>query len=146
MPGLFARLTDLIGGAAAEDAPAHPPEALALAALMVQLARADGAFDEDERAEIEALLEARFEDGAGLLAAAEARARDALDSQQFTRLLKDAYAPEERLALIEDLWGVVLADGLRESHEDALMRQLGALLYVPDREVALARQRAEARR
>ncbi len=129
----------LLSGPAAPEREADAP--LALAALMVRLARADGRFDPEERAAIEAALDARFGDGAALLARAEAAEAAALDNVGFTRALKQAHAPEARGALLEDLWRVVLADGARDYEEDGLMRQIGALLHVPDPEVAMARQR-----
>ena len=147
MSGLFGRLTKLFEGAAdaGADTPGLDPAATAMAALMVSLAKADGHFAAAERAAIEAALEARFGGGAKLLAAGEAAESDALDHHQFTRLVKRAYEHEERGDLLEDLWSVVLADGGRERHENALMRQFGALLHVSDRDVALARRRVEAR-
>ena len=146
MAGLFAKLTAIFEAPAAAAPEGPDATATAMAALMVQLARADGVYDDDERAGIEAALDARFGDGAALLASGEAAEETALDSHQFTRLVKDAYAPEERGDLLEDLWEVVLADGARDMNEDALMRQLASLLHVPDREVGLARQRVLARR
>lgn len=128
-----------------ETPPAHDPVEVALAALMVRLARADGEFDAGERAKILEALDARFGDGAALLAAGEAAEEAALDHHQFTRLLKSAFAFENRGELLEDLWEVVLADGEREMHEDALMRQIGSLLHVSDRDVAEARRRVERR-
>ena len=147
MAGLFAKLTAIFDAQpSAEAVTTHDPIAVAMAALMIQLARADGHYEEAERAEILAALDARFGDGAALLAAGEAAEETALDSHQFTRLVKDAYAPEERGELLEDLWEVVLADGDRDANENALMRQFGALLHVPDRDIGLARQRVLARR
>ena len=122
------------------------PAAIALAALMVRLARADDHFGDEERAAIEGALDARFGDGAALLAAGEAAERDALDHHQFTRLLKAAHEHEDRGEVLEDLWAVVLADGEREDHENALMRQIGSLLHVSDQEVQKARRRVEAAR
>ena len=110
---------------------------------MVRLARADGDFDEGERAAILAALDARFGNGAALLAEAERREAEALDHHQFTRLVKAANEPETRGALLEDLWRVVLADGARDDEENALMRQFASLLHVSDQEAALARRRAE---
>ena len=146
MAGLFKKLTALFETETPEIAGNTDPTAVAVAALMVRLAHADGSFDEAERASIEAALDARFGDGAALLAAGQAAEENALDNHQFTSLLKSAYAPEERGALLEDLWSVVLADEARDMNENALMRQFAALLYVPDREAAEARQRAEATR
>lgn len=146
MAGLFKKLSALFESEVADGSTGTDRTAVAVAALMVRLANADGSFDEAERASIEAALDARFGDGAALLAAGEAAEQDALDNHQFTKLIKSAYSPEERGALLEDLWGVVLADENRDMNENALMRQFAALLYVPDREVAEARQRAEAGR
>lgn len=113
---------------------------------MIRLARADGDFDAGERARIEAALAARFDDAAAIMAAAEAAEDAAMDHHQFTKLVKTAYEPEARGALLEDLWDVVLADGERDDEENALMRQFGSLLHVSDQDVARARRRVEARR
>lgn len=146
MAGLFKKLTAMFETATPEAGGETDPTAIAVAALMVRLANADGSFDDAERTSIEAALDARFGEGAALLAAGEAAEQGALDNHQFTKLLKSAYTPEERGALLEDLWGVVLADDTRDMNENALMRQFAALLYVPDREAAEARHRAEAAR
>ncbi len=141
---LFRKLTELFE-APADKAPAHDATQVALAALMVRLAKADDNFDEGERTAILRALDARFGDGAALMAAGEAAEAAALDHHQFTRLLKEAFAHENRGEILEDLWEVVLADGEREMHEDALMRQIASLLHVSDREVAEARRRVERR-
>lgn len=143
MKRIFADIKALFDAPASAAPAGFDPAALALAALMVRLARADGDFDEGERAAILAALDARFGNGAALLAEAERREAEALDHHQFTRLVKAANAPEERGALLEDLWRVVLADGARDDEENALMRQFAALLHVSDQEAALARRRAE---
>lgn len=144
MTGIFVKIAALFEAPEAV-APGHDPAAVALSALMVRLARADGSFDADERAAIEAALDARFGDGAALLSAGETAEAEANDSHQFTRLLKAVNAPDDRAALLEDLWSVVLADGARDHDENALMRQFGALLYVSDQDIARARHRAERR-
>jgi uncharacterized tellurite resistance protein B-like protein len=77
-----------------------------------------------------------------LLAEAERAEAIAPDTVRFTRLLKDAVAYEDRIDVIEALWRIVLADGVRAADEDALMRQIAPLLGVMDRDSGLARQRA----
>jgi len=63
---------------------------------------------------------------------------------RFTRAIKDAVPYEERLGVIEALWSVVLADGVREQEEDALLRLIASLLGVNDMDSAQARQRVAA--
>ena len=46
-----------------------------------------------------------------------------------------------RIAVIEALWSVVLADGARDEEEDGLLRLLANLMGINDRDSALARQR-----
>ena len=91
MSGLFAKLKGLIAEAPPSASAGLDPAAVALSALMVRLARADGQFDDGERAEIEAALDARFGNGAALLEAGEAAEAEALDNHGFTRLLKAAH-------------------------------------------------------
>lgn len=122
----------------------------ALAALMVRLARTDGHYDLAEAAMITDILMERFaldrQSAEDLRSTAEEVEAEAPDTVRFTRQIKDAVAYEDREAVIEALWLVVLADGHRDNDENSLMRLVVNLLGVNDRNSALARQRAEARR
>jgi uncharacterized tellurite resistance protein B-like protein len=123
---------------------------IAAAALLVETASIDDAFDEAERNAATRLLQDRFG-----LAAVEARRllaegqrkRDAsAQLYGFTRAVNEQLDPTERIELIEMLWEVALADGTLDPLEDTLLRRVGGLIDVPDRERGLARQRVEARR
>jgi uncharacterized tellurite resistance protein B-like protein len=120
---------------------------LALAALLVRIARTDGLYAAEEVERIDRVLAVRH--GLDPFAAARLRAeaedleREAPDTVRFTRALKDAVAIEDRAELMTALWSVALADGLREAHEDRLLRLVANLLGLTDVESALARQRAE---
>lgn len=127
-----------------------PDARLALAALLVRIARSDGDYSEDEIARIDRILATRhglspFE-VTKLRSDAETLETEAPDTVRFTRALKDAVAYEDRAALIEALWEVVLADGVRDQEEDALLRLVAPMLGVNDRDSNFARQRVEARR
>lgn len=126
-----------------------PPDArLALTALLVRIARSDGSYDADEQATIDRILAQRyalspFEVGK-LRGEGEALEREAPDTVRFTRAIKDAVPHDERLAVIEALWGVVLADGERDEAENALLRMVAPMLGISDVESATARKRVEA--
>lgn len=135
---------------APDPEPLPDPDArLALAALLVRIARADGAYDSDEIARIDQVLAKRHgldaPAAAALRAEAEALEAEAPDTVRFTRAIKDGVAYEDREAVIEALWDVVLADGVRDSEEDSLLRMVAPMLGVNDRDSNLARQRVEAR-
>ena len=118
---------------------------LALTALLVRIARTDGAYIQTEIDRIDAITSLRYsltpEAAAKLRQDAETLESEAPDTIRFTRAIKDTVAYEDRLAVIESLWQVVLADGAREDEEDALLRLVSSLLGINDRDSALARQR-----
>ena len=118
---------------------------LALTALLVRIARTDGAYIQTEIDRIDAITSLRYsltaEAAAKLRQDAETLESEAPDTIRFTRAIKDAVAYEDRLAVIESLWQVVLADGAREDEEDALLRLVSSLLGINDRDSAMARQR-----
>ncbi|WP_118134349.1 TerB family tellurite resistance protein [Oceanicella sp. SM1341] len=124
-------------------------ERLALAALLVRVARADGVYEASERAEIDRVLATRFGlDAAGtdaLRTEAEAVEADAPDTVRFTRTLKDAVPYEQRLGLVEALWQVALADDRRSNAENNLLRLVVNLLGVADRDSGIARQNVQDR-
>ncbi|MCH2075586.1 MAG: TerB family tellurite resistance protein [Rhodobacteraceae bacterium] len=121
---------------------------LALTALLVRVAKSDGYYDAEERSRILSIATQRY----GLTgAAADALVKDAetLDSEapdtvRFTRAIKDAVPYEERMGVIEALWSIVLADGVRDDEENALLRLVANLLGVNDRDSNIARRAAEA--
>jgi uncharacterized tellurite resistance protein B-like protein len=126
---------------------AEPDARLALATLLVRVARSDGLYAAEEVERIDRVLAHRH--GLDPFAAARLRSdaeeveREAPDTVRFTRALKEAVALEDRADLMTALWSVALADGLREAHEDRLMRLVANLLGLSDVESALARQKAE---
>ncbi|WP_435258389.1 TerB family tellurite resistance protein [Thioclava sp. FR2] len=124
----------------------EPDARIALAALMVRVAKADGKYDAAETARIDKVLAEHHRlspfQAAALRTEAEELEAAAPDTVRFTRALKAATDPEDRAAMMQALWSVALADGLRDSEEDALLRLVSDLLGLRDVDSALARQRA----
>lgn len=122
---------------------------LALSALLVRVARADGHFDGGERSLIQQIVQTRFglstPNAAELIRQAEILESEAPDTVRFTRAIKEAVPFEDRTAIIESLWQVVLADGVRDEAEDSLLRMVANFLGINDRDSALARQRVVTR-
>lgn len=129
-----------------EPAPIADADArLALTALLVRVARSDNHYSSDEKALIDQITQDRYglapSEVTALRTEAEAMEGAAPDTVRFTRAIKDAVAYEDRLAVIEALWKVVLADGKRAKEEDALLRLVTNLLGISDPDSARARQR-----
>ncbi len=123
---------------------------IALSALLVRVAKADARYTVGEIRRIDRILATRYGldpvEAAGLRGQAEDLEHQAPDTVRFTRAIKDAVPYEERLAVIEALWDVVLADGEREDHEMALLRLVAPMLGITDQESAQARRRVDAAR
>ena len=136
----------------AEPAP-DPLEAndarLALAALLVRLARADHDYAEVEQAHIDAILTRRYELSEGeaptLRQGAEEVEDTVGDTVHLTRLIKEAIPYIDRYALVVDLWSLVLADGTRDHNENQFLRLVAKLVGVNDVDSAMARQEAAKR-
>lgn len=131
-----------------EEDGANPLE-VALAALLVETAASDHHFDERERAVIGRLLERRFglspERARELLAAGEREAEREVEIFHLIRTINGHLSRTERVELIEMLWEVAYADGVLDQYEDSLLRRVGGLVYVDDRERGLARRRVLCR-
>jgi uncharacterized tellurite resistance protein B-like protein len=132
--------------APAPDRLPEPDARLALAALLVRVARADGLYAAEEVERIERILATRH--GLGPFEAARLRSQaeelesQAPDTVRFTRALKAAVPLDDRTALLEALWQVALVDGDRNADEDQQLRLMANLLGLSDVESGQARLRA----
>ena len=116
--------------------------------LLVEAALMDGTFDEEERSAIEVICKAQFnlssDDAAALIAEAEADVAENPNLLRYTQAVKEHFSPEERIDIIEMLWRVVYADGNLHDYEANLLRRIGGLIYVSDRDRGEARKRVLA--
>ena len=142
---MLADLLRRLAGPPAPD-PLDPEDArVALAALMVRMARTDGSYSTEEQQRIDAMLGLHYrlapEACARVRAEAEIAEAGAQDTVQFTRLIKAAVPYEERAGVVEALWRIAAAEGIN-ADEHGLMRLVAGLLGVSDQDSGLARQRA----
>ena len=118
---------------------------VALAALLVRVARADDHYHQSEQQRIDRILARRrgldMGQAAERRAAAEMIEAEAPDTVRFTRMIKDRIALEDRSGVIAAMWEVAYADDHRSQDEETLIRLVSGLLGVPDRDSALMRQR-----
>jgi len=122
---------------------------LAAAALMVHVIAADGKITEEEQGKLRTILREHYsvsdDEAAGLEAAAKAAQSEAVDMYRFTSILKAEMDESERLALIEDLWEMVYADGQVHEFEDNVVWRVAELVGIQARERMVLKQRVLAR-
>ena len=141
--------TEFLKGLLATD-PAPLPDTdarLALGALLVRLARADGDYQDVEAQRIDRILSKRYglndAETAKLRADCETLETEAPDTVRFTRAIKEAVDYEDRRAVISAMWEIVLADGERDAEENSLMRMVAPMLGVTDQDSNAARRTIE---
>ena len=142
---MFAELLNRLAGT--EPAPEREMDyRVALAALLVRCAHADDDYAQTEMHMIDDILATRYGlspiDAAALRHQGETAEGEAGDTVHLTKAIKDAVPYEERTAIVEALWRVVLADEDRDYAENAFLRLVVKLLGVNDVDSGLARQRA----
>ena len=141
------RLLDLLAGRGertsekpADDLP------LAVAALLIELARMDDKVNAVERRTIEQLLVRMFSlDARSVQSLVERADQEMQRSAQyfpFTQQICRHASADMRVQIIEMLWTVAYSDGALDPDEDALIRQVAGLIQVSDRERGAARKAA----
>ncbi len=118
---------------------------LAAAALMVHVIAADGKITADEETRLMQVLREHYSvtDGEALTLANAAKLAqtDAVDMYRFTSILKSEMDQSERLALVEDLWEMVYADGELHEFEDNVVWRVAELIGIQSRERMVLKQR-----
>ena len=111
---------------------------LAAAALLIETARSDFIQDAAEQARLTQLLASSLklgkEEVEALVLSAGKRVDEAISLYEFTRVINDHYSAEQKLRLIDAMWAVAFADGNIDKYEEALIRQVAELTYVPHAE------------
>lgn len=130
------------------DIPAHERKHLqvAVAVLLHEARRADYVEGDEESARAERALVEIFgmepSASAALLAEGRAKAQQLTSFYAPVTTVKREFSLPERVRLVEHLWRVAFADGRLDPYEDHYVRKIAHLLYVPNTQAMLARNRA----
>jgi len=89
--------------------------------------------------------EARRADADESRGESDARAQTLASFYAPVSVIKRDFSMEQRIALVEQLWRVSFADGQLNLYEDHYVRKIAHLLYVPNVQSMLARNRAKQR-
>lgn len=139
---MIGKLKNILLGDAAFAATAdneNDRQELALASLLVEMARADFDESDNEHLLIRELLADHFElsgdEANELLSRARAANDKAVCLFDFTRALHKSFDDEQKQAVIRLLWQVANADDNLCKYEDYLVRKVADLLYVAHSDV-----------
>jgi len=130
----------------------HRPDAVAIAAcaLLLEIAHADDVFAPEERERIVRAVREDLgvpaADVAEVVRLAEEERRESVDLYQFTKLVGEKFSRDQRLRLVEVIWGVVYADGELSAVENQLARRIAELLGFQHPEVQAVREKVKTGR
>jgi len=116
---------------------------IATCALLLEMSNIDGEFSALERESIISILKRNFdlsdEHATTLLEASNEELKGSIDIWQFTNLINQNYSIEEKIRVVEMVWGVVYADGKLDKHEDYLVHKLATLLRLTHKQLIEAK-------
>ncbi|MGQ0654982.1 MAG: TerB family tellurite resistance protein [Betaproteobacteria bacterium] len=127
----------------------HRQLQVAVAILVHEARRAD--YEEGSAGESDAgvtalrdLFGLETAQAAALLAEGREKAQHLTSFYAPVTAIKRDFSMQDRIRLIEHLWRVSFADGLLNPYEDHYVRKIAHLLYVPNTDSMLARNRARS--
>lgn len=116
---------------------------VATAALLVEIAKADGDFSGDERKRIIDLMKKDYdlddECVNELLALSEQKVKDSVSIYEFSSVINESFTQQEKLDLIKNLWWIIYEDGKLDSHEDRLIKIIGSTMNLEHKDVINAK-------
>ena len=106
----------------------------------------DSEFDEAEKQRIITICRKEFELDDSLvetlLELTDRELQDRIDLWQFTNLINEAYSPDEKQRLLENIWRIIYADGKIDKYEDWFVRKLTKLLRISHHDFIAAKLKA----
>jgi uncharacterized tellurite resistance protein B-like protein len=130
----IARILDMLTGRTSEPQPRyqHDPLRLATAAVLLDIAYADGQFSPSEDGNVVGFLAEKFtlsdDDARELIEAADEIRKKTVDHFALTHFIRKNAPLAERIEIVKTMWRLVYSDGTLTDYEGYLVRKLADLL------------------
>jgi len=123
---------------------------VATAALLLEMASADFDVHDSELAAVADSIQQHFEltqdETDALIELASEEAKQATCYYDFTKLINNGFRAEQKVMVIELMWEVAYADDNLQKYEEALVRKVADLIYVPHSDFIAAKHRVLERK
>ena len=117
-----------------------------IASLLIECAKEDGDFSDDEIIKIKSLLNTKLNingnDVNAIFDAALEITQDNVEIYSLTKDIRDNFSHEEILKILEYMWTIMLADGHVDDFEAALMRKIIGLFHLTGKDSSIAKENA----
>ena len=119
---------------------------LAAAALLIEMTLADDKVLPSETEVMLDILRNRFDISSSnideLVILANDEVKNATSLYQFTSLVNENYLDADKFQLVRAMWDVAYADGNIDKYEEALIRKVADLIYLPQTQFIKAKHTA----
>jgi uncharacterized tellurite resistance protein B-like protein len=130
----IANILDRLTGRTAEVQPRyrHDPLRLATAAILLEIANADGEFTPAEDGDVAGFLTKRFslttDDARDLIGAADDIRKKTVDHFALTHYIRKNTPLSDRIEIVKTMWRLGYSDGTLTNYENYLVRKIADLL------------------
>ena len=111
--------------------------------ILLEVAKSDDEFSSIEKATVKTILKKKFDISAEaveeLMEMASKKREESVDLWQFTNLINQNYAKEEKIKIVESAWRVIYADKKLDGYEDHFVHKLAKLLQLDHSELIEAK-------
>jgi len=112
---------------------------VATCALLIEMAKADNEFTDDERKKIIKVMQKTFnlekEYVDELIELSEENVRNSISIYEFTTTINENFSKDEKFELLKNLWRLIYIDETLNMHEDHLIKKIGNTLNMEHRDV-----------
>lgn len=129
---LLQRIKDSLAETPQDQQPQHDHFRLATAAVLLDIAYADGSFSPAEDGDVAHYLQKKFDlsddDTRELIEAADEIRAETIDHFALTNFIRKNATLGERIDIVKAMWRIVYGDGKLTDYEGYLVRKLADLL------------------
>lgn len=105
---------------------------IATCALLIEIAKADGEFSEDERKKIIDLMKENFNLDEKvveeLIQLSEETLQHSISIYEFSNVINQNFTNDEKYELLKNLWKLIYVDDKLHMYEDYMIKKIGATL------------------
>lgn len=116
---------------------------VATAALLIEIAKADSDFSDDERKRIINLMKKDFDLDDKcvneLIELSEQKVKDSISVYEFTSVINRTFYQQEKLDLLKNLWRIIYEDSKLDSHEDRMIKIIGSTMNIEHKDIIAAK-------
>ena len=133
---MLEQIKNYVDGLLATESPDDTEQRLQIAttALLIEMMRQDNIERSAERRLIKKLIRSSFpineDEAEKLYQLATRELNAAVDYYQFTSVIARNFTPQQKIAVIENLWKVAFADHALDALEEHMVRRIAGLIHV----------------